>query len=324
MKREYYKILNRISGQTYQIPIFLDEKIDNMGVMSAFDGEMEQVEQFTNFSFTGDSYTLTIINTTNTNKLKTLANVTYTIKWGDGATSGLTMPTVYDELLPTSTHTYDSGLSDVTVEITVDTPWKVNNIKRNIKFPLINSYGWPDNTSSGWTLTYYVPSYTLTGTTAITQDYLQDYTLLTGDTSVTTISFVAVGKSRLNEFKVYGNANGFISGFIITTGVTDIGIFTGYSIDGLSYFDYENGYTHITGKTSGTTEYPYVNETLYNGMITRNEMLIGFIDEPQIYSDIFVERGKQSIIERNLRLGEINNMGELEIYGGGYFKVKKQ
>ena len=59
-------------------------------------------------------------------------------------------------------------------------------------------------------------------------------------------------------------------------------------------------------------------------MITRNEMLIGFIDEPQIYSDIFVERGKQSIIERNLRLGEINNMGELEIYGGGYFKVKKQ
>ena len=47
--------------------------------------------------------------------------------------------------------------------------------------------------------------------------------------------------------------------------------------------DYPDGYTHITGNTSSFT-----HEELYNGMITRNEHLIGFIDEPSIYSDIFI------------------------------------
>jgi hypothetical protein len=59
-------------------------------------------------------------------------------------------------------------------------------------------------------------------------------------------------------------------------------------------------------------------------MITRNEHLIGFLDEPQIYSDIFVDRGKQGVMERNLRLGEIDSTGELDIYGSGYFQVRKQ
>jgi len=162
-----------------------------------------------------------------------------------------------------------------------------------------------------------VPSYHLTGTTAVTQDYLQDYRTLTGTTtSGITISFIAVGKSRLSEYKVYGTGNTY--SISTTTGNTDLWYYTGYTIDGLSYYDYDNGYTHITGKTSGNTE------ELYNGMLTRNEMLLGFIEEPQVYSDIFVERGKQSVMERNKRLGEIDNMGELEIYGGGYFKVKKQ
>lgn len=321
MEKECYKILSGTTGQTYQIPIFLEEKFDNMGVMSAFDGEMEQIEQFSNFSYTGNGYTLTIINTTNTNKLKTLTDALYTIKWGDGNVSGLTMPTVYNVNLPTSTHVYSTGTTGVTVEVTIGSPWKVESVKRFFSFPIVSSYGWPSDFD---TMTYYVPSYLLSGTTATTQDYLQDYRTLTADTKPTTISFLAAGKSRLNEYKVYGNGTGYISGFTITTGHTDLGDYTGYTINGLSYFDYANGYTHITGNTSGTTQYPYINEELYNGMMTRNEMLLGFIDEPQIYSDIFVERGKQSIIERNLRLGEIDNMGELEIYGGGYFKVKKQ
>ena len=59
-------------------------------------------------------------------------------------------------------------------------------------------------------------------------------------------------------------------------------------------------------------------------MLTRNEHFIGFIDDPVVYSDIFVERGKLSIMENNLRLGEIENTGELEIYGDGFFKIQKQ
>ena len=43
-----------------------------------------------------------------------------------------------------------------------------------------------------------------------------------------------------------------------------------------------------------------------------------------IYSDIFVERGKQSVLENTLRLSEIDNTGLLGIYGNGYFNIKKQ
>ena len=43
-----------------------------------------------------------------------------------------------------------------------------------------------------------------------------------------------------------------------------------------------------------------------------------------IYSDIFVERGKMGVSEFNLRLSEIDNLGELDIYGNGFFNVQKQ
>ena len=52
--------------------------------------------------------------------------------------------------------------------------------------------------------------------------------------------------------------------------------------------------------------------------------IIGFIDDPQIYSDIFVERGKLGVLENNLRLCEITSTGELDVYGGGFFKINKQ
>jgi hypothetical protein len=152
-----------------------------------------------------------------------------------------------------------------------------------------------------------------------TQTYLEDYNSLTGNTdpvSGVTISFLAVGKSRIDELRYYGESL-IYSG--ITTGTTSAGNYTGYTLDGLFYMDYADGYTHITGNTNDFTV-----EEVYNGMITRNEHLIGFIDEPQIYSDIFIERGKQGIMERNLRLGEIDSTGELDIYGSGYFKVRKQ
>jgi len=75
----------------------------------------------------------------------------------------------------------------------------------------------------------------------------------------------------------------------------------------------------ITGNTSGFTK-----EEVFNLVLTRNEHFLGFVDEPTIYSDVFVERGKQGVMEKNLRLGEIDNMGEIDVYGNGYFKVRKQ
>ena len=336
--KDLYKILKNTTGTTiYQIPIYLEEKFDNMGVMVVFDGEIEQVEQYTNFTYSGYNQTITVYNTTNTNKLKALTDAEFIINWGDGNVSGLTMPTVYDINLPSVSHTY-AVTGDTIISVTINSPWKVNNVKKTISLPFSNSYGWPTDLG---TLTFDIPYTDITGQT---QEYLQDYSTLTATTKPTTINFIGVGKSRLNEFKTYGTGDTY--SIVTTTGTTDLGVYTGYTIDCLSYYDYSDGYTYISGVTSTNdnintldnndiitidgfdifyvNEFSNNNNEEYNGKLTRQEILLGFIDEPQIYSDIFIERGKQSIIERNLRLGEIDNMGELEIYGGGYFKVKKQ
>ena len=127
-----------------------------------------------------------------------------------------------------------------------------------------------------------------------------------------TVPLTEADMALIDEVRKYGSVNAY-SGLTITSN------YTGYSINSLYYMDYEDGYTHITGTTAS-----YQNEEVYQGMVTRNEHLLGFVDEPQIFSDIFVERGKQGIMERNLRLGEMDSVGEISVYGSGYFNVKKQ
>jgi len=105
----------------------------------------------------------------------------------------------------------------------------------------------------------------------------------------------------------------------VTGGIDEIGSYSAYTIDNLVYKDYSDGYTMITGTTVGFTK-----EEVFDNLITRNEHFLGFIDEPTIYSDIFVERGKLSVMEYNLRLTEVDNTGELRIYGNGFFNVIKQ
>jgi hypothetical protein len=146
-----------------------------------------------------------------------------------------------------------------------------------------------------------------------------DYTNVTGET-VTGFTYMSIGKSRLSEKLKYGqNPNNLSSYFDIITGVTNDLNYTGYTIDNLYYKDFQDGYTQITGTTVGVTK-----EEVFNQVLTRNEHFLGFIDEPIVYSDVFVERGKQSVMEKNLRLNEIDNLGELEIYGNGFYNVRKQ
>ena len=148
-----------------------------------------------------------------------------------------------------------------------------------------------------------------------------------GVTGNTTFSYIGIGGSRLSELKKYGGA-GFTQA--LTSGSISGTTWTGYTFtySGLSnpsktttvyYRDYSDGVTLITGNTTGFTKEEVINTTL-----TRNEHFLGFVEQPTVYSDVFVERGKQGVMEKNLRLGEIDNLGELGIYGNGFFKVKTQ
>jgi len=285
----------------HYLPIFLESKIDEMGVMVGFSGEMEQVEQICNFSYTQSGNTVTVYNTIDTSKVSEIHDIDFTVDWGDSTTSILTT----DILSANKTYTTPSGY---TLSISIDTPWTKFATKKLIKVPSDTTVTNPLGTFSGFT----VPYTTLSG---MSINYLNDLDY-TNNTGFTTFSYAAISRSRIDEKKQYGS-NVYTG---VTTGTTvDGSNYSGYTIEGLYYQDFDDGVTTITGTTSG-----YTREEVFNTMITRNEHFLGFIDEPVIYSDIFVERGKQGVLEKSLRLSELDNTGELNIYGNGYFNIRKQ
>ncbi len=314
---------------SYTLPIYLEADADEMGVMVSFDGNVEQVEQLINFTYKQSGSVVTVYNTVNPNKLRKIVDQTYTINWGDGFTSGLTVNSgVLYSNFPNSGHTY-STTGSYTLSLSLDSPWSKEKINKNITVPNTGSVVTnPLGTFTGFTLPgniYYTGS--------DYQNYLNDLDY-TNNTGSTIIKYMAIGGSKIGELKRYGETT--LNSSMYTTGMFSGSAYTGYTLEpsaivsgslvvsgiptgSLWYMDFADGYTMITGATSNFTR-----EDVINNVITRNEHFLGFIDDPTVYSDIFVERGRQGVMEVNLRLGEIDNMSELDVYGNGFFKVKKQ
>jgi hypothetical protein len=187
------------------------------------------------------------------------------------------------------------------------------------------------------TIIFNIPSYlledgTLSPTGSISQNYNNDFdsnNYSGATTGYTGMTYYAIGGSRLEEKRKYG-ATPFIYGTDYTTGSSlfeDGVMYSAYTFtysgetmgsETLYYFDRADGYTMITGMTTGFTQ-----EATFNSVLTRNEHFLGFAEQPRVYSDIFVERGKQGVMENNFRLSEITNTGELEYYGNKYFNIQK-
>jgi hypothetical protein len=307
MKKNKYEILKQ-TGTTYNLPLYLESSVDEMGVMVGFDGEIQQVEQLVNFSYSGTTNTrnVKIFSTTNPDRLRKIVDQVYNVNWGDGSPV-VELPInngVPNTNLPSLTHTYSSNITESTISITFNSPWTTQIVSKKISLPFKD----PNNITN--------PLGSFSGVTMpIELDYINQLDSSNNVTGNATIKFMGIGVSRIEELRRYGQTtfNG------VTTGTTDGSTWSGYTLDNLYYRDLSDGYTMISGSTSTFTK-----EEVINQMITRNEHFIGFIDEPTIYSDIFVERGKQGVMEKNLRLGEIDNMGEMNVYGNGYFNVRKQ
>lgn len=287
----------------FSIPIFLENTINDLGVLVGWDGQIEQVEQLCNFTYSGitGSYIITISNSVNSDKLRKIIEQNFTIIWGDG-TAGSIGSTEFSQAV----HTYPTIPTGKTYEVTIflESPWTSQKLTKSIFMPFKDT-----NTIENELGTF--TGFTITGGT-FEQDYLNNLDIYTGQTTGNTFTYVAIGGSKIDQKKLYGST-GYTDDVIFTTGYTQ------YVIDDFTYRDYPDGYTMITGSTIGVPK-----EEVYKDCITRNEHFLGFIDEPTIYSDVFVERGKQGVMEKNLRLSEIDNIGELEIYGNGYFNIKKQ
>lgn len=313
-------------GYDQVIPIVLESNADELGVMSSFDGNMEQVEQLVNFTYNQSGSVVTVYNTVNPDKLRKIVDQTYTIKWGDGTSGSLSVNNgVLYSNFPTASHTYSSTGSYI-LNLSLDSPWSKEKINKNITIP--NTGSVVENklgTFSGFT----IPFTQITGSL----DYLND-SKFTGFTGSSILKYMALGGSKISELRKYGETK--VSSSMYVTGTFSGSAYTGYTLEtgsiisgslvtssiptsSLWYMDFADGFTMITGRTSN-----FSKEEVINNVITRNEHFIGFIDDPSVYSDIFVERGRQGIMEQNLRLGEIDSILELDVYGNGFFKVRKQ
>lgn len=309
MEKNIFEIL-KISGVTsYQIPVYIESSVDEMGGMVGFDGAIEQVEQLCNFSYTQTGSTVQVYITVNPDKLRVIKEQVFTLNWGDGNSDSIGVTSgIYGSQLPTTAHTYTTN-GQYSIEISLSSPWTTQRLNKIITIPKNITVMNPLGTYSGYTIPY-------TDITGTTQDYLNDLDYNSTSTDNTTFRYVSIGGSKIVQKKLYGN-NGYNG---VTIGVDSFGVsYSAYTIDNLNYIDYSDGYTMITGTTVG-----YTKEEVLNAVLTRNEHFLGFIEEPTIYSDIFVERGKTTVMENNFRLGDVSNMVELTYYGGGYFTIKKQ
>ena len=317
-----------LTGLTISL-LFTETAVD-MGYYSVFDGAVLQKDVINNFLFsgtTGSPYTYSFYNTSDTEFIKFLSLVTYVVDWGDGS------PKVTLTNTSPISHNYPTSNSEYHITMTATSPWGISKITKTITTPFDNvTISNPNGTATftpaggNWTGTSFNYDYIFSGdsNTDINDFFSYNYT---------TIPFLITGytESTINDLAQYGPKGNLYGGKfklgIQITGTTGSvgtvwgpdpnGLYTAYTINQIDYFDYED-FTLFMVYSSGFTQ----NDLIMTGL-TKNEALINVIDQPEVQTNVFIERGKNSALEYIERIGEVDNVGDLEKYGYGFFNVKK-
>lgn len=313
------------------INLFFQQTAIDIGYYSVFDGAVIQKDVITNFIITADTttnplgYTFSFYNTSNTELIKFLSLIAFTVDWGDGFTQPIT------SALPLL-HTYPAGNNVYTVKLTANSPWGISYVEKDVVVPFTGTTIPNQNGTA-----VFVPAGICSGT-PISYDFI-----FSGDSNwdindfysynYTTIPFLVSGytTSTLNDLQQYGPVTNLIGGKFVygpVTGGTGVvgeflgvapnGEYTAYTIDNIVYYDYPD-YTIYLVQSSGLTQ----NDLILSA-ITKNEVLLNVVDEPQVITDVYVERGKYAPLESIMRLGEVDNLGDLEKYGYKFFNVIKE
>ena len=295
------------------IPILLTQDCIDIGYYSEFDGAIQQKETALNYVFSADSkYEYCIYNTSILNSYTKESE--YEIYWGDNSKvepmSGIK-----------SCHTYPKTNAKYVIKLTQKNNFGTNIISKTITIPFDkdkvsdNPNGTVEFIPSGgpWKDSPISYDYIFTGDTGMDID---DYVY---DNEVTITGYT---KSNLIELSLYGQTpykpgvDVFKDGSVYGK-VTNINnLFTAYTIQDINYVDYPFGVTTFEAKSKGLTK-----DTAKIAPITKNEALLKSVDEVQVFSNVFVERGKNSGYEKVQRLGEVKTLQDMEKYGYGYFKL---
>lgn len=309
---------SELTGLT--LTILLTQNIKDMGYYSPFDGIIKQENDISNFIFTSDvddPYRYYIYNTSQIDN-KFLSDSTYHVDWGDGsANENIT------DIFNAVHHLYPEQNRSYQITLTQNNSFGVNIIKKTINVPyqiiqIINSNGelsFKDNNGS-WIETPKTQKYIFNGDSEnnIEKQISNVNILITGYT-----------KSRLSELSLYGLNKYQVGVPVIKYGdifgvVEDISDnVTGYTIQGIKYFDYSSNFTVYIAPTSGIT-----SDMIVASGITKEEHMLHVVSQVEIQTDVFVERGKNSVYEKIQRIGEISSMNDLVEYGGGFFSLKNK
>lgn len=302
--------------------IMLTETTIDLGYYSPFDGAAEQKDVTTNFIFTSSTqspYVYTVFNSSD--KAATyLSLASYLINWGDGTA---------DEIFTgdTLSHTYASSISGYTITMKQTTPFGVNTVSKNITVPFTNA-----TIYNPLGRAFFTPLGGSWANTPVSYDYI-----FSGDavntveseisSGYTSVPFVVSGltTSRVSELALYGPITYQVGVPVIQGGqpygvITDMNpIFTAYTIQDVDYYDYVDGTSIFFENSSGFT-----SDMLTAVPITKDELLLKIQDQPQIVTDVFVERGKNTAYQQVQRLGEVSTLSELINYGYGYYTIENK
>jgi hypothetical protein len=304
------------------IPILITENTVDIGYYSVFDGMVVQKDTMLNFLFSAttlDPKGVYFYNTSDVEFKKYLQFSTYTVDWGDATSQPVT------STLPLY-HPYSSN-GDYVIKLTGLSPWGTNTITKTVTIPfsaatIDNPKGEAFFTPMGgnWKNILVPYEYIFSGDSncdSTTQDITQFTTvpfLITGYTTSSLTDLKQYGPTpySVTTYDITGNT-GFIGRYL---GVFDGGLYTAYTINDITYYDYNNGTTLFIAESSGLT-----TDTVVCQPIVKNELLLGIIDEAEVQSNVFIERGKNSALESIERLGEVNSIGSLEKYGYKFFNI---
>jgi hypothetical protein len=262
-----------------------------------------------------------VYNTSDIQKLAYLNGTNYFIDWGDS-----TVVESFNNFLPNyKSHLY---MQDDTFEISVSaiTIFGTTIVKKKITTPysavtISNPNG----------VEYFVSNNGSWSATPISVEYIYDFDSNNSASYQATSNFVSVPytvtgytESTINDLQQYGSSKFPPPGIQVTGSTGNVGTYYGpdptntyvaYTINGVDFYDYQD-FTLFAIQSSGITE----NDLSVEPLI-KDETLLNVVMEPEVQSNVYVERGKISALESIQRLGEVNSVGDVETYGYGFFNV---
>jgi hypothetical protein len=288
------------------IPIMFTQSLNDIGVYSEFDGDLLQKDVITNFLYSADTinpYDVYVYNTSGDLTISYLSFSNFYVNWGDGTPD---QQISNQPLL----HNYINTPDTYTISFSGVNTWGTTVIQKQIVLPL-----------TGATISNLEGTVTLTPQSGNWSGIPTTYDFIfTGDSQNNYQS--QISSSKLTDLKRYGPVpytigyqffkNNQLYGQVdnITQDYTE------YTINGIKYYDLINGTTLYVANSSGLTQ-----DNIVVSAITKNERLLDFVFDPEVQSNVYIERGKYSAFEPLQRLGEVDNIGDLSRYGYNYYKI---